>query len=102
MLSAVGYQGALKTFNRVDSAVKYLNRTVSENGMLIAADLLFFSFCIQKHNIIDVMNRFSAAVPQSDESIQDAKTHSRTFLKQNLVLCLDWNAIVMRSFVPDS
>ena len=51
MLEQAGYLGTLKTFKRTESAVKYLNRTVSESGLLVAADLLIFSFDISEHDI---------------------------------------------------
>ena len=70
MLNAAGYRGAFKSFVCVDSAIRFLNRTASESDTLIAADLLFFSFDTNKHNLIEVMNRFSAVAPHSDETLQ--------------------------------
>ena len=51
VLEETGYTGSLSTFKRTDSAVKFLNKTVSEKGLLVAADLLFFSFDITEHNL---------------------------------------------------
>ena len=46
VLKESGYKGSLKTFKRTDSAVNFLNKTISDKGLLVAADLLFFSFDI--------------------------------------------------------
>ena len=62
MLLAAGFQGSLKTFKRTESAVSFLNKTVSKSGLLVAADLLFFSFDILEHDILQVINSFSAEV----------------------------------------
>ena len=67
MLLAAGFQGSLKTFKRTESAVSFLNKNVSENGLLAAADLLFFSFDILEHDIMQVINSFSAEVQENDK-----------------------------------
>lgn len=43
LLEQTGYSGSLRTFKRTESAVNFLNKTVSEKGLLVAADLVFFS-----------------------------------------------------------
>ena len=100
MLEETGYTGSLRTFKRIDSAVNFLNKTVSDKGLLVAADLLFFSFDITKHNIMQVLNRFSAEVSDIDKEEQHLP-NGRTFLKQNVVLLLDWNAIVIKACIRE-
>ena len=68
MLYDAGYQGAFKTFKDTASAVRFLNITVSEDGVLVAADLLFLSLDIQAESLYQVMDCFSADM--QDNTIQ--------------------------------
>ena len=68
MIYDAGYQGAFKTFKDTASAVRFLNITVSEDGVLVAADLLFLSFDIHGENLHQVIDCFSADM--QDTNIQ--------------------------------
>ena len=46
-----GYRGTIKIFNDIERTVQFLNVVVSEDGLLAAADLLFFSFDIHQHDL---------------------------------------------------
>ena len=100
LLEQTGYTGSLRTFKRTESAINFLNKTVSEKGLLVAADLVFFSFDITKHNIKQVLSRFSSEVGEIDFE-EYHQPIGRTFLKQNMVLLLDWNAIVIKACIRD-
>ena len=66
MLYDAGFKGIFKTFKDIASAVKFLNITVSEDGVLVAADLLFLSFDIHEGNLNQAMDCFSADIQDTN------------------------------------
>jgi len=56
LLEEVGYSGTLRVFKNPDSAVNFLNKLVSESGQLVAADLVFLSYELQDHSLLQLLD----------------------------------------------
>ena len=75
-----------------------MNRIVSASGQLVAADIVFFDIDMNKHDILEISEQFLGEMPGKNNLYSSI---TRCFLRQNLVLCFDWTAIVIKTFFRD-
>ena len=62
----MGYRSAVKIFKDIEMAVQFLNIIVTEDELLVAAELAFFSYDINAHNLQQVINCFCGQTKEDD------------------------------------